>query len=93
MFKVTNEIGPTLLRFYVTLVAVVGFYCLSVNGFVFELWMEVELLLVIKVEDFMLELDLTLDLIKQELSRFYLLLEFKVTLNFTLLANPRYIFA
>jgi hypothetical protein len=55
--------------------------------------MEVELLLVIKVEDFMLELDLTLDLIKQELSRFYLLLEFKVTLNFTLLANPRYIFA
>jgi hypothetical protein len=52
---------------------------------------EVELRLVIIVEDFIVAFDLTLDFMK-ELSRFYLLEEFNVTLNFVLFTKPKYIF-
>jgi hypothetical protein len=88
-YKVTKDIGPIFFRFYGSFV---GFY-LSVRGFIFVLlfWVnnEIELLLPDITEDLILEFDLTLDFIIVELSRFYLLLELRVTLNFTLLAKPR----
>jgi hypothetical protein len=87
--NVTKEIGPIFLRFYGIFVC---FY-LSVKGFIFVLlfWVnsEIELLLLDITEDLILQFDLTLDFIIVELSRFYLLLELRVTLNFTLLAKPR----